>query len=244
MTPVPDIHLAPQIDRDDLMARLGRVLDPELDESVLTLGFVESVAGDDAGNVTVCLRLPTYWCAANFSYLMASDVQRELSELEGVRSVTVKLREHFASREVEEGSVSAMTFGAAFPNSGPDTLEETRQIFLRKGYFSRQEHLLRELKRNGLSVEHMAVLRVGDIEASQVDPRVASRYLERREELELDCSPQAPLIVALNGQKIPPTDMETYYIRARTTRLAMQANGSLCSAMLQSRNANWTPETF
>ena len=243
MTPVPDLHLPPHMDKDDLMARLDRVLDPELDESVLSLGFVESVAGDDAGNVTVCLRLPTYWCAANFSYLMASDVQRALSGLEGVRSVTVKLGEHFASREVEEGSVSAMTFGEAFPNGGPDTLEETRQIFLRKGYFSRQEDLLRELKRNGLSFEQMAALRVADIGAAQVDARTASRYLERREELGLDCSPHAPLIVSVTGETIPPRELETYYIRARTTRLAMQANGSLCSAMLQSRNSNWTHDS-
>ena len=243
MTPVPEIDLPPQIVEDDLLARLDRVLDPELDESVLSLGFVESVAGDDAGNVTVCLRLPTYWCAANFSYLMASDVQRELSGLEGVRSVTVKLGEHFASREVEEGSVSAKTFGEAFPNGGPDTLEETRQIFLRKGYFSRQEHLLRELKRGGLSFRQMAALRIEDLGTAQVDTRVASRYLERRGELGLDCSPQAPLITSVNGEEIPPDTLETYYIRARTTRLAMQASGSLCSAMLQSRNANWTHQS-
>ena len=174
---------------------------------------------------------------------MASDVQRELSGLEGVRSVTVKLGEHFASREVEEGSVSAMTFGEAFPKGGPDTLEDTRQVFLRKGYFSRQERLLRELKRNGLSFEQMAALCIGDIDTVQADARVASRYLERRKELGLDCLPHAPLIVSVTGEAIPPGELETYYIRARTTRLAMQANGSLCSAMLQSRNANWTPET-
>ena len=243
MTRLPDIQLASPLDTDALLARLERVLDPELDESVLSLGFVESVAGDDAGNVTVCLRLPTYWCAANFSYLMASDVQRELSGLEGVGSVTVRLREHFAGREVEAGSASAKTFGEAFPSGGPDTLEETRQIFLRKGYFSRQERLLRELKRSGLSFEQMAALRVGDIGTAQADERIVSRYLERREELGLDCSAQAPLIVNLKGEAIPPRELGAYYVRARTTRLAMEANGSLCSAMLQSRNSNWTPPT-
>ena len=240
MTPVINTHLPPHIDEEDLLARLDRVLDPELDESVLSLGFVESVSSDDTGNVTVCLRLPTYWCAANFSYLMASDVQRELSALAGVQSVAVKLGEHFASREVEEGSVSAMTFGEAFPSGGPDTLEDTRQVFLRKGYFSRQEHLLRELKRNGLSFEQMAALRIGDVGTAQVDARVVSRYLERRKDLGLDCSPMSPLIVGVKGEEIPAEALETYYIRARTTRLAMQANGSLCSAMLQSRKANWT----
>ena len=241
MTPHPDIRLPSGIDRDALLARLDRVLDPELDESVLSLGFVESVAGDDAGNVTVCLRLPTYWCAANFSYLMASDARRELTGLAGVRSVTVKLGEHFASSEVESGASPGKTFAEAFPDSGPDTLEETRRIFLLKGYFTRQERLLRALKDAGLSFAEIAVSRVGDLESARIDAPTVSRYLERRAELELDCSDSASLIVDTAGRAIPPEEMETYYIRARTTRLAMEANGSLCSAMLQSRNSNWIP---
>ena len=242
MNQTPDIHLPITIDRDAVLGSLDRVLDPELDESVLALGFVEIVAGDDDGNLTVRLRLPTYWCAANFSYLMASDVRRELQSMEGVRSVTVTLGEHFAGHEVESGSGPGKSFGEAFPEGGPDTLEDTRQIFLRKGFFSRQERLLRELKRAGLSFEAMAVLRVEDVPAA-VDARALSRYLERRDELGLDCSGSAPLIVDVKGAAIQPEGLETYYVRARTTRLAMEASGSLCSAMLQSRNSNWTPTT-
>ena len=243
MRQVSDIRLPSGIDRDTLLARLDRVLDPELDESVLSLGFVESVAADTEGNVTVCLRLPTFWCAANFSYLMASDVRRELTGLQGVQSVTVKLAEHFASREVEDGAGPGKTFAEAFPDSGPDTLEETRRIFLLKGYFTRQERLLRALKDSGMPFEEIAALRVGDMDSVPVEAQTVSRYLERRKELELDCSDAATLIVDATGRAIPAEELEAYYIRARTTRLAMEANGSLCSAMLQSRNANWTPAT-
>ena len=239
------IRLPPPIDREAVLAGLDRVLDPELDESVLSLGFVESVTGDAAGNVEVCLRLPTYWCAANFSYLMASDARRELSAIEGVRSITIKLAEHFASREVEDGAGTGKTFAEAFPGGGPDSLEETRRIFLVKGYFARQERLLRALKDAGLPFEQIAILRVGDAGPARLpitcmkDGRTVSRYLERRAELRLDCSESAPLIVDATGRAIPPEEMEAYYIRARTARLAMEANGSLCSAMLQSRRANW-----
>ncbi len=243
MTTFADINLPPHLDRDAVLAGLDRVLDPELDESVLSLEFVESVAGDDAGNLTVCLRLPTYWCAANFSYLMASDVRRELAGVEGVSSVAVKLGEHFAGLEVEDGAGQGKSFAEAFPDSGPDTLEETRQIFLRKGYFTRQQRLLQALKRAGLSYERMAALRVGNIPTNLVDARTAARYLERRGELGLDCSDSAPLIVNVKGEAISPDELEAYYIRARTTRLAMEASGSLCSAMLQSRNSNRTPAT-
>ena len=89
--------------------------------------------------------------------------------------------------------------------------------------------------------EEIAALRVGDMDSTRVEAQTVSRYLERREELELDCSDAAALIVDATGRAIPAEELETYYIRARTTRLAMEANGSLCSAMLQSRNANWIP---
>ena len=240
MTPTPDISLPLSVDRDDVLAQLDRVLDPELDESVLTLGFVERVEGDPAGNVSVTLQLPTYWCAANFSYLMASDVRNGLLSVEGVNSVTVKLGEHFAGREVQDATGPGKTFGEAFPDGGPDTLEETRQIFLIKGYYNRQERLLQALKRSGMGFDKMAALRVGDIPEA-IDDRTVSRYLERRGELGLDCSETAPLIVDVTGAPIPADRLEAYYVRARTTRLAMEASGSLCSAMLQSRNANWTP---
>ncbi len=240
MTPTPDISLPLSVDGDAVLARLDRVLDPELDESVLSLGFVERVEGDPAGNVSVTLQLPTYWCAANFSYLMASDVRNGLLAVEGVNSVTVKLGEHFAGREVQDATGPGKTFGEAFPDGGPDTLEETRQIFLVKGYYNRQERLLQALKRSGMGFDKMAALRVGDIPEA-IDDRTVSRYLERRGELGLDCSETAPLIVDVTGAPIPADRLEAYYVRARTTRLAMEASGSLCSAMLQSRNANWTP---
>ena len=95
MTRLPEMQLPPGIDADEVLRRLERVLDPELDESVLALGFLVSIhgedSGEDAGTLTVELRLPTYWCAANFSYLMASDIQRELSEVNGVVGVRVRL---------------------------------------------------------------------------------------------------------------------------------------------------------
>ena len=240
MSQTTEIRLPPHLDRNEVLARLDRVLDPELDESVVSLGFVERVAADGQGNMTVVLRLPTYWCAANFSFLMASDARRELLALEGVRSVTVKLGEHFAGGEVERGTGESMTFGEAFPTGGPDTIEDTRQIFLRKGFYARQERLLRALKDAGLSFAEIAELHVGEIPGT-VDTRAAARYLERRDDLGLGGSSTAPLIVDLKGHPVPAEQLETHYHRARTTRLAMEASGSLCSAMLQSRNSNWTP---
>ena len=239
----PNIRLSAGINREALLAGLDRVLDPELDESVLSLGFVESVDGNEAGEVTVCLRLPTYWCAANFSYLMASDVQRELVGLQGVSSVSVRLGEHFAGREVEDGSGASKTFAEAFPEGGPDTLEETRRIFVVKGFIGRQERLLRALKDRGLSFPEISEFRVVEAWELGVEERVVSRYMDRRKEMGLDCSDMSPLIVDIKGDMVPAEELEAHYVRARTTRLAMEASGSLCSAMLQSRNQNWLTPT-
>lgn len=246
------IKLPPFLDGDTVVRRLNSVLDPELDESIVELGFVRSIQGDAAGDVTIELRLPTYWCAANFSYLMASDVRRELLELPRVRSVTVRLDDHFASDAIFSGVAPGKSFAEAFPDGGPDSLEQTRQLFLRKGFLTRQELLLRHLKKIGLPFEEIAALRIGDIQyrnaycqVSRADgqvetvgeARVASRYLERLAELGLDCSRSAPLVVQVNGTTLLAEDLEAYYTHARTTRLAMEANGSLCSALLQARNA-------
>ena len=252
MIDAPTIALPSFLDEETVFQRLDRVLDPELDESIVELGFIHSVQGDEAGDITVELRLPTYWCAANFSYLMAFDVRRELLDLPGVRTVSVRLEDHFASDAIQSGVGPGKTFGQAFPEGGPDSLDQTRQLFLRKGFITRQELLIRHLKNTGLSFEEMASLRIADIRIGETgcqvirtdgqvntvgEARVARRHLERRAELGLDCSESAPLIIEVGGATITADGLETYYIRARTTRLAMEASSSLCSALLQARNS-------
>ena len=81
-------------DRRAVLERLDRVLDPELDKSILKLGFVESLRVQESC-LTVVLYLPTYFCSPGFAYLMANDVRRELLSVEGVQEVTVRLRDHF-----------------------------------------------------------------------------------------------------------------------------------------------------
>src|SRR2546426_6613467 len=92
----------PTIDRDALRRKLRTVLDPEMDESILDQGFVESLDIQD-GRVTVRLRLPTCWCAPNFVYMMAEDVRRQLLQIDEVRDVIVRLGDHIESEAIEAG---------------------------------------------------------------------------------------------------------------------------------------------
>src|SRR5262252_1157593 len=79
--------------------RLAQVLDPELDEPILDLGFVRGLRLR-SGHAEVALRLPTSWCAVNFAFLMAEDVRHALLAVEGIRWVTVSLGDHCAANEI------------------------------------------------------------------------------------------------------------------------------------------------
>jgi metal-sulfur cluster biosynthetic enzyme len=100
---------------------LAQVLDPELDESIVDLGFVRSVRLD-SGHADVELRLPTSWCAVNFAYLMAEDVRRALLSVEGVRQASIRLGDHCAAREIEAAVNNGLPFTEAFPEEGAGNL--------------------------------------------------------------------------------------------------------------------------
>ena len=244
------------LDRKAILRQLDAVLDPELDESILSLGLVKTVTAE-SGHVTVELELPTYWCAANFSFLMAGDARRNLMRVDGVQKVTVRLLGHFAAQAIEAGVNSGMSFAQSFPDEAWGNLEELRGLFLRKGYIARQERLIRQLRDAGLSFQAMSSLRVADLrleadfcwiggvegrEESGVPQgagpvRAAQQYLERRAELGLDCSAEEPLLIDLSGKPIEADRLEAYFIQARTARVSSEATGSLCSALLQARKS-------
>src|ERR1700730_7449901 len=130
-----------------ILDRLAQVLDPELDESILDLGFVRSLQLR-SGHASVALRLPTSWCALNFAYMMAEDVRRALLTVEGIRQATVRLGDHCAAEEIEAAVNDGRPFAEGFPAEG---LAALRLTFQRKGFLGRQQRLLRELREAGCS---------------------------------------------------------------------------------------------
>lgn len=243
------LSLPDTLDREVIFKRLEKVLDPELDESILKLGFVKSIEAD-SDHLTIELHLPTYWCAPNFSYMMAEDTRRALLTVGGIHDVTVRLKDHFAAGTIEAGVNTNKSFSEAFSDEASEDLCQLSDLFLRKGYIRRQERLLQNLKNAGLSFEEIAPLRIGDLyfedESYRIrrnddrvydvgEAEVARQYFQRRAELNLDCSPSAPLIIDLRGREVTVEGLEKYLIRARTVRVALQANGSFCAAVLAAR---------
>ena len=234
---------------EGLYREVAQVLDPELDESIVDLGFIESLQVD-GGQVIVELHLPTFWCAPNFAYLMAHDIRARLLPLEGVESVTVHLKDHAASESVEAGVNAGKSFAEAFPGEAGDNLEGLRAIFLRKGFIRRQERFLRCLLEADASPEEVCSLRVGDVKLEGESCAVVSRegrvlwsgpaelprlYLARRVEIDLDTSPEAPLFTDLTGGSVTPDRLQEHFRSARLVRASLEANTFMCQALLSAR---------
>ena len=62
----------------EVRAAIAQVRDPEIDETVAALNFIVAVRVD-GGDVAVTLRLPTFWCPANFVFLLGGDIRHSVS---------------------------------------------------------------------------------------------------------------------------------------------------------------------
>jgi len=215
----------------EVLDALSGVRDPELDEPITDLAFVSEV--DLEGDaVSVRLRLPTYFCAPNFAYLMVADAREAVLSLPGVRRATVTLDDHYASDEINGGVNEEKGFDGAFPDEteSPD-LGELRTIFHRKSFVARQEKLCRSILAEGHSPGQLAELRLGEIPSSEA----SEKYLRRRAELGLDVSPEAPLLVDPDGNRVPKEAVVQHLRFARTVGVSIEGNAELCRGLLATR---------
>jgi metal-sulfur cluster biosynthetic enzyme len=217
--------------RAAVLDALSGVRDPELDEPVTELGFVSELEIEGDG-VSVRLRLPTYFCAPNFAYLMVADARDAVLSVPGVRRARVVLDDHYASGEINGGVNEEKGFDGAFPDETESpNLGELRTIFRRKSFVARQEKLCRTLLARGNSPEQLAETRLGEVPSCE--PR--EKYLERREELGLDVSPEAPLLVDPDGNRVPGDAVVQHLRFARTVGVSIEGNAELCRGLLATR---------
>src|ERR687885_1363933 len=115
-----------------VLAALATVRDPELDEPITSLGFVASCTVSAAGDAQVRLRLPTYFCAPNFAFLMVADAYDAVSAVRGIRRAEIVLDEHFASDAINGGGAARAGFVRTFDGEAVAELAGLRADFLRK----------------------------------------------------------------------------------------------------------------
>src|SRR6266436_9830641 len=94
---------------------------------------------------------------------MPEDVRRALLTVEGIHQATVRLGDHCAAAEIEAAVNDGRPFAEAFPGEGAGSLAALRLTFLCKGFLSRQERLLRDLRAAGCSPVAICALRLGEV---------------------------------------------------------------------------------
>ena len=241
------------IDERDVWAQIGEVTDPELDRPLSALGFVESVEirGSD---LRVNFRLPTYWCAANFAYMMSADLRERVGRVPGVETVTVRLRDHYAEDEISDAVNAGLAFSQAFPGETDGELDELRHTFAVKAFLVRQEQLMRALLRAGYAADRLAQLTAADArvegdallvreEAVGADgppewrrlPGVARMFALHRQKRTAaglaTTDATAPLFTTAAGEPLTPERVHEHLRAARTIRLNGAFNTVLCTAL-------------
>ncbi len=215
-----------------VLAALATVRDPELDEAVTTLGFVASCTVSDDGVADVHLRLPTYFCAPNFAFLMVADAFDAVSAVDGVSRAAVVLDDHFASEAINSGVAARSGFAGSFRGLAAGELDDLRADFLRKAVLAGTDRVCRPLVAAGRTASDLAALTLGDLPPGADTDRLRAR----RRELGLPADDDAPLLVdVVTGAAIEVSALPLHLRRARLTRVGVDANTSICSGMLRER---------
>ena len=224
----------------EVLACLATVTDPELDEPVTDLGFVEGVTVGADGAVSIDFRLPTFWCAVNFAYMMAEDMRDAVAALPWVTGVIPRLQEHMCAEQVNHGVAEGLDFGAAFGEAGhDDTLADLRATFRRKAFQGRQEALLRALLAQGVARSTLAAMTVQALEGTAISgaegANLKRRYLEMRARVGGPAGPTAPAFVTAEGEPLSEADFDEHLRTLASVRIAMEFNGALCRGLLAAR---------
>jgi metal-sulfur cluster biosynthetic enzyme len=208
------------------------VRDPELDEPITTLGFVTSCTLSADGDAQVHLRLPTYFCAPNFAFLMVADAYDAVAALPDVRRAQVVLDEHFASDAINGGVAAHAGFARSFDGEAVGELHSLRTDFLRKAVMAGTDQVCRPLLAAGTDRAALPGLTLGAVPPSPA----LQRLRERRAELGLPAGDDAALLIdPQTGEPVAPGDLRLHLGRARLTRTSLEANGSICRGMLRHR---------
>ena len=234
--------------RAEVWARLDKVTDPELDEPVTDLQFVThadvtNAEVDAQARVRIGFRLPTYWCAANFSYLMADDMRRAVLDLPWVSGVEVVLGEHMYADKINAGMAGGLSFQETFGAEADGDLDELRQTFLVKAFQRRQAALLKHLLDAGHGEAALAALTLAGLDALALDGEGAAlraRYLERRA-VTGPVRPAAHAFIDAEGARLQAETLARYVVALRRVNINAEFNGALCRGLLAARFDLETP---
>ncbi len=225
----------------DVWRRLSAVTDPELDEPITDMGFVERLDIVAGSEVEIDFRLPTYWCSPNFAFLMADGIRRAALSLPWVRRATVRLQDHCFADQVNAGVNGAQDFEAIFAEmSDGSSLGEVREKFREKAFQRRQEAVLLGLRAVGMTPGRITAMTLQDFDSIGLlrAPEAAAqkpRYREILIEEGLACLPDDPVFVTWQRERIAASALADHMTTLRAVRINMEFNGALCRGLQAAR---------
>jgi metal-sulfur cluster biosynthetic enzyme len=214
----------------DVLGALRGVRDPELDQDLVELGFVTAVDLEGA-EARVRLRLPTYFCAPNFAWLMVADARRVVEAVPGVDRARVMLEDHFTAEEITDAVGREATFTETFPGQAQDELDELRALFQRKALSARQARVCDALLAAGRSEAEIVAMRLSEVPAGAD----ATRCRELRAALGFDPRPDAPAFVLADGTPLTEAEFPRFLRFARLVSRSLEGNAHLCRGLLKTR---------
>ncbi len=219
---------------------LEAVTDPELDEPITEMGFVERIEVTNAKQVKVEFRLPTYWCSPNFAFLMAFGIRKEVSSLTWVAETEVQLNDHCFGEKVNEGVNSGRPYHEIFAEyCDGSNLEDVVEKFLAKAFDRRQETVLLGLQKLGRSSDEIVSMTLGELRrialSSEEELRQKPRYLDLLETQGLASEPGDLAFPTWESLEIEAGALSRHLARLRSTRINMEFNGALCRGLAKTR---------
>src|SRR3984957_8950918 len=215
-----------------LLDALATVRDPELDEPITSLGFVAACTVSADGEAEVRLRLPTYFCAPNFAYLMVADAYDAVMTLPGIRGAQVIREDHLPSDASNGDGAAQAGFARSFDGEAVGELHELRRDFLRKAVMAGTDQVCRPLLAAGREPAALLALTLGEVPPS----RALERLRQRRADLGLPAGDDARLVIdPVTGAPVRPEALPLHLRKAQITRVSIEANSGICRGMLRHR---------
>ena len=89
------------VDRKSVIKELNKVVDPEVGIPITDMELVDEILIED-GVDTVRFHFTTPVCPPVFALKIASDIKSLVSDLEGVKSVKVFIKDHVLAEKINE----------------------------------------------------------------------------------------------------------------------------------------------
>ena len=187
------------------------------------------------GDGPVRLRLPTYFCAPNFAFLMVADAHDAVGAVPGVRRAEVVLDDHFAADAINAGVAARAGLRRDVRGRWPRASSTSCGRLPAQGGAGRHRPGVpaaagrrpRPAELAGLTLgDAAAVARPGPAAGPAGRARAARRRRRRR------CSSTRRPAPRRRRRRLP-----LHLRRARLTRVSIEANSGICRGMLRHRYA-------